>query len=205
MFFIKKYISLIYKDLFICKSVAVCVLFSILFAVTLPKNILESYFYVPAIMIMAIITLSTAIAPLWQEEKNKGLELLLTTSCTRKDIVLCRYTVSLLVNLINLIIYFVSILLFVKQAVFISLGGTITFFIMCLMLSLIIPISFKFKASTASIIAATIISPLIIISEFLKIENVDSSLISAAIILFSILLIILSVNISLKIYSKKDL
>lgn len=202
---LRKYISLVYKDLFICKSVAVCILFSILFAAILPRNILESYFYVPAIMIIAIITISTAIAPLWQEEKNKGLELLLTTPCTRKDIVLCRYLMSLLVNLVNLIIYSVSILLFIKQAVFTSLGGSITFFIMCLMLSLIIPISFKFKASTASIMAATIISPLIIISEFLQIENVDSLLISAAIILFSILLIMLSANISLKIYSKKDL
>ncbi len=203
--FFKRYVSLICKDLFICKSVAIFGLFSILFATALPQDIVSSYFYVPAVMMMAIITLLTSIGPLWQEEKNKGLELLLTTTCTRKDVVLCRYIMSLLANLINLIIYFGSMLLFIKQAVFISFAGVVTLFIMCLMLSLIVPISFKFKAPAASILMATIVSPLIIISEFLKIENVESISIYAGTILVSVLLIMLSVNISLKIYSKKDL
>lgn len=63
---IKKYLGLLCKDLLICKNVAIFSLMSILFPFFLPKEILISSFYIPAIMILVYTTFLTAIIPLWQ-------------------------------------------------------------------------------------------------------------------------------------------
>lgn len=202
---IKKYLGLLCKDLLICKNVAIFSLMSILFPFFLPKEILISSFYIPAIMILVYTTFLTAIIPLWQEEKNNGLKLLLITSCTRFDIVICRYLAILIVNLINLILYFGTIFLITKELLFISFPSIIIFLILCSLIAVLIPITFKFKAMIASIIVGIAISPLLVYFQLIKIENIYSILISVGIIVFSILLIILSIIISLKIYRNIDL
>lgn len=178
---------------------------SVLFPIFLPQEILISSYYVPAIMIIIYTSLLINIGPVWQEEKNKGIELLLTTSCTRRDIVICKYLVSIFANLINTMLYFGTILLITNQLVFMNFAGVILFFTTCLILSVFIPISFKFKAMTTSIIEGIIFCPIIVIFELKKIENKCSLFTCIAIVLFSILLIILSMYISLKIYRNKDL
>ena len=202
---IKKYLGLLCKDLLICKNVAIFSLMSILFPFFLPKEILISSFYIPAIMILVYTTFLTAIIPLWQEEKNNGLKLLLITSCTRFDIVICRYLAILIVNLINLILYFGTIFLITKELLFISFPSIIIFLILCSLIAVLIPITFKFKAMIASIIVGIAISPLLVYFQLIKIESIYSILISVGIIVFYILLIILSIIISLKIYRNIDL
>ena len=201
----EKYISLIHKDIIVAKSSFVFLALSLLFPLILPQELLVSNYYVPAVMIITFASLLVSVGPLWQEEKNKGIELLLSTSCTRKNVVMCRYLALIFAVLINLIFYFGAILLLTNQLVFLNFAGVILFFVTCLSLSLIVPISFKFKAMTTSIIESIIFCPIIVIFETIKIENTCSLFVSMSIILFSILLIILSMYVSLRIYRNKDL
>lgn len=201
---IKKYTALIYKDLLICKNLYIFLILSVLFPFITPKELLISSFYVPAIMLMYLNSLLPSVGPLWQQEKNNGYELLITTACTRRDVVICRYLTLMLVNLINLFFYFAVIWLLTNQLVFVRSSGIILFVVLFFMVSLIVPISFKFKAMATSVIESVLFFPFIIVFQFVNLDNILKTSYCIGIIIFSIILLFISVRVSLLFYRKKD-
>lgn len=204
---LRRYTALIYKDLFICKTaIASSLGLIILFAICIPRDMLASSFYNPVVMVTSYITLLAIVGPIWQEEKNKGMELLLITPCTRRDAVICRYLLLLMINLVNFMIYYGVEFFVTKQIVFMNSEFIETFFIVCLTISLVVPVSFKFKAAVASVIISAIIFVIYEVpTMFIKIKDMKSLPVFLGIILLSILLIMLSAIVSIRIYSKKDL
>ncbi len=202
-----KYINLIYKDLIMCKKPFIYyLLFSIIIPLLLPIEILNEYFLVPAVMILGYLLCLINVIVIYQDEKSMGTCLLVTTPYSRKSIVVSRYLLCGFAALLCMFFYFGIDFLVTGKLHFVSFTGIIMFFILCLFISTMLPVSFKFKPTIASsIILLIIFTPTMLFAEFLRTENVKSLSISVGMTLISILLIMLSINISLRIYSKKDL
>lgn len=201
-----KYINLIIKDLIVYKKFMIFLFYFQVVSIFSPSSLVIS-FVLPTIISTSTFLLLLKI----EEEKSKGTEFLITTSYTRKDIVIAKYLLTLFIILIQSILYcFIS---FFRPTGF---KFNLFSFLLCILfiilfISIFIPLLFCFKVRTISLLSpllAIITVPITLLNSSRPYNYFTSSYRYFYFFIFcfiSLILFIASIIISQKCYSKKDL
>lgn len=206
----KKYLNLIRKDLFIYKNqilifLGLYSLVPFLFPKDTWKNGTISCCVCPCIMGVSFFLLFFAI----EESKNKGTELLITTSYTRKDIIFSRYLMCLFLMIfqiamtIAVMVYSLGNFNYINGKTFI-----IIFMFDCAIISIFVPLSFNFSYAKfmLSYIIVFAVSP-ILLGKIDMIKNENSQIFDIIVLtsmIIGIAIFFVSVYISNLLYNKKD-
>lgn len=210
---IKKYIGLIKKDAIVYKKMIFFVLYGPVMMFFLPANFLSSDLLKSFLSPITMITTLLFVLYMIEEDKNKGTELLTTTSYTRNDIVVSRYLLCFFISILQMILIFIAMFSVVGNLESLNniISISIIFGVICINTSVQVPLSFKFRpitfATIAMIFEFIIMSAAIWFENFIKyyFNNLMSQSIGVLIIIISIIAVIVSKIISNKIYLKKDL
>ena len=205
---IKKYMNLVLKDILICKKMLFFILYVPMVLLFLPQNlwganVIEMFSFLVICEMFIFISLY-----LVEEEKNKGTELLITTSYTRNDIVISRYLVCFLNLLVQIILFFLILFLVCGNFLLLNLNlFMINIFLICIMILILVPLSFKYRLTLFTVISMIFICPVMLLLSFMYKWNIDFVLNGLCVVLILGLIIIsrMSIFISKKIYQKKDL
>lgn len=208
---VKSVWELVKKDLIVYKKTVI--IFSLLGAnyFNLKNEALNSMILcVSALLILLTFLLSYSI----EESKNNGAELLLTTTYTRADLVVARYFLMLTILSFQVIVNIIT-MIFIAEGSFTlvnSINWYMAFIGWFLSLAIFVPLTFVFTYKILSI-------PLVLISililtigaifyklkqEGIDVESYNGIYLFLALIV-SIILLVVSMMISHKIFSKKDL
>lgn len=170
----------------------------------------ENSFFLSLLGVMAALLPITALS---YDEKSNWDKYALTMPIERKDIVLCKYVLSIILSIFVLIIsltYQILIKVSFEKAVETSVSG---FCVALLTPALILPILFKFGVEKGRIMMLCIIAlPSILFYCFIKIGirvpdfNVEDTFSALVIFILAVLVLtFLSALISIRIYKKREL
>lgn len=208
---VKSVWELVKKDLIVYKKTAI--IFSLLGAnyFNLKNEALNSMILcVSALLILLTFLLSYSI----EESKNNGAELLLTTTYTRTDLVVARYFVMLTILSFQVILNIIT-MIFIAEGSFAlvnSVNWCMAFIGWFLSLAIFMPLTFVFtyKILTIPMVLINILIMMIgaifykLKQEGIDVESYNGIYLFLALIV-SIILLVVSMMISNKIFSKKDL
>lgn len=208
---VKSVWELVKKDLIVYKKTAI--IFSLLGAnyFNLKNEALNSMILcVSALLILLTFLLSYSI----EESKNNGTELLLTTTYTRTDLVVARYFLMLTILSFQVILNIIT-MIFIAEGSFAlvnSVNWYMAFIGWFLSLAIFVPLTFVFTYKILTI-PMVLISILILMigaifyklkQEGIDVESYNGIYLFLALIV-SVILLVVSMMISNKIFSKKDL
>lgn len=208
---VKSVWELVKKDLIVYKKTAI--IFSLLGAnyFNLKNEALNSMILcVSALLILLTFLLSYSI----EESKNNGTELLLTTTYTRTDLVVARYFLMLTILSFQVILNIIT-MIFIAEGSFAlvnSVNWYMAFIGWFLSLAIFVPLTFVFTYKILTI-PMVLISILILMigaifyklkQEGIDVESYNGIHLFLALIV-SVILLVVSMMISNKIFSKKDL
>lgn len=197
----KKYINLLIKDLIVCRNIF------IFFAMFVTYMNLLTFLFFPIdkfISFMNISLLETSIFFVLYKlevQKNHGEEFILTTSYTRKNLVLSRYIMAFLCTIFEFVTYFCGKFLIYHDARSVS-SILNQLFLSFIIIVILLPLSFKKNIKWLSIGSAAIFYAV------WNFENVFAFLYSPLFIFISIFatfsLSLLSLKLSTEIFLSQD-
>ncbi len=207
-----KYLNLFKKDLLVTKNTIFFVIYFFILTIcsifvlknNIVNNIVDNLLNTMAtIVILEMIALGSqqVLIP----ERCKGDEILLTTTYTRKDIVLSRYlffyTLAFIIIILN---FLVSIFIFPSLFNFYALLEYL--FIICIGTSILVLLSFKINNNLVYTFISTIfMAPILtMINSLEKFDFIEPYILSGALFLLSLLAVFISFKLSKKIYLNKS-
>lgn len=208
---VKSVWELVKKDLIVYKKTAI--IFSLLGAnyFNLKNEALNSMILCASALLLLLTFLVTSLI---EESKNNGTELLLTTTYTRTDLVVARYFVMLTILSFQVILNIIT-MIFIAEGSFAlvnSVNWYMVFIGWFLSLAIFVPLTFVLTYKTLSI-PFVLINILIMMiggifyklkQEGIDVESYNGIYLFLALIV-SVILLVVSMMISNKIFSKKDL
>lgn len=204
---VKSVWELVKKDLTVYKKTAI--IFSLLGAnyFNLKNEALNS-------MILCVSALTILLSYSIEESKNNGAELLLTTTYTRADLVVARYFLMLTILSFQVILNIIT-MIFIAEGSFAlvnSVNWYMVFIGWFLSLAIFVPLTFvlTYKTLTIPMVLINILIMMIggifykLKQEGIDVESYNGIYLFLALIV-SVILLVVSMMISNKIFSKKDL
>lgn len=204
---VKSVWELVKKDLTVYKKTAI--IFSLLGAnyFNLKNEALNS-------MILCVSALTILLSYSIEESKNNGAELLLTTTYTRTDLVVARYFLMLTILSFQVILNIIT-MIFIAEGSFAlvnSVNWYMVFIGWFLSLAIFVPLTFvlTYKTLTIPMVLINILIMMIggifykLKQEGIDVESYNGIYLFLALIV-SVILLVVSMMISNKIFSKKDL
>lgn len=208
---VKSVCDLVKKDLIVYKKTAI--IFSLLGAnyFNLKNEALNSMILCASALLLLLTFLVTSLI---EESKNNGTELLLTTTYTRTDLVVARYFLMLTILSFQVIFNIIT-MIFIAEGSFAlvnSVNWCMAFIGWFLSLAIFMPLTFVFtyKILTIPMVLINILIMMIgaifykLKQEGIDVESYNGIYLFLALIV-SIILLVVSMMISNKIFSKKDL
>lgn len=208
---VKSVCDLVKKDLIVYKKTVI--IFSLLGAnyFNLKNEALNSMILCASALLLLLTFLVTSLI---EESKNNGTELLLTTTYTRTDLVVARYFVMLTILSFQVILNIIT-MIFIAEGSFAlvnSVNWYMVFIGWFLSLAIFVPLTFVLTYKTLAI-PMVLINILILMiggifyklkQEGIDVESYNGIYLFLALIV-SVILLVVSMMISNKIFSKKDL
>lgn len=208
---VKSVWELVKKDLIVYKKTVI--IFSLLGAnyFNLKNEALNSMILCASALLLLLTFLVTSLI---EESKNNGTELLLTTTYTRTDLVVARYFVMLTILSFQVILNIIT-MIFIAEGSFAlvnSVNWYMVFIGWFLSLAIFVPLTFVLTYKTLAI-PMVLINILILMiggifyklkQEGIDVESYNGIYLFLALIV-SVILLVVSMMISNKIFSKKDL
>lgn len=213
MYQVRRYMNLIVKDASVYKKGIFFFLYLPLSSLLIPVDIwkpdeIYGFFIFPIFM----LTMVYLVVLIMNEAKNKGTSFLVTTAYNRKDIIIARYLFCFTMAIVQIVLGFIAMLLVVRTLMLISVVSLLMIFLIsCVIISVLVPVSFKLRMTPFVFVAIVCEIPFIWLSSFInkKIVNYGNSqdvyIMLITFIVISIALITLSTFLSKRIYLKKDL
>lgn len=208
---IKSVWDLVKKDLIVYKKTVI--IFSLLGAnyFNLKNEALNSMILCASALLLLLTFLVTSLI---EESKNNGTELLLTTTYTRTDLVVARYFLMLTILSFQVIFNIIT-MIFIAEGSFAlvnSINWYMVFIGWFLSLAIFVPLTFVFtyKILTIPMVLINILIMMIgaifykLKQEGIDVESYNGIYLFLALIV-SVILLVVSMMISNKIFSKKDL
>lgn len=208
---VKSVWELVKKDLIVYKKTVI--IFSLLGAnyFNLKNEALNSMILCASALLLLLTFLVTSLI---EESKNNGTELLLTTTYTRTDLVVARYFVMLTILSFQVILNIIT-MIFIAEGSFAlvnSVNWYMVFIGWFLSLAIFVPLTFvlTYKTLTIPMVLINILIMMIggifykLKQEGIDVESYNGIYLFLALIV-SVILLVVSMMISNKIFSKKDL
>lgn len=215
----KKYLSLILKDLILMKNYA---LFTALMIVGMPLLFLPVVSSVETGIagftisyVFALYTTAQSLA-YYEAKYSKAETILNSAPYSKQAIVISRYIFLLLIYVVTLIVYVIMSLIIPQLEMITGVEAIIALFIGSLMIGVLQPLTYKFGIAKMRYINVFVMIgvgigfPYLIRAiaggniDFNFINNVSPILLSSLVFLLTIIILVVSVIISIGIYKKKE-
>lgn len=213
----KKYLALVRKDLFIMKNnlpfMALIILgVPLLFLTTAPMGTGLAAFSMTYILALYMTVQSLAY---YDSKYRKAESVLNSASYSRQAIVISRYIVSLLIYFITLIVYVIMSLIIAELALLTVTDALISLFVGSAIVGVLQPLTYRFGIEKIRYINAIIMIGISVALPFsireagekldlTLLEGLSSTSVISVTLLASIIILVVSAIISIKVYKNKE-